>query len=389
MAINAVGSHVGSTNSIRFKARFMQPRLSPFPLAILLSALIASPTIAGGMKLGDLCRLKGQENNTLQGLGLVVGLRGTGDGDSLPTARALARMMQLMGGQVALDAAGRLNVRDVEDAKNVALVFVTATVPAVGAQQGDQLDVMVNAINAKSLDGGYLMMTPLLGPRADNPTVYALAQGSLGVSPDGPPTNARIQAGCKMESTIEASFHVNGKITLILDRDFANFDTTQRIEDEINNLAALTLGDPNAESATSSQRRTQAQAIDQLHVEVTIPELYRDNPIKFISFLLNIPIQLSSHSTRVVINERDGVVVIGEDVELAPVLVTHRNLRIEAGGRTSESLVSVGEKNNTPNAKLKALADALNALDVPADDLIAIIKTLKRKGDLYGEVVFE
>jgi len=120
-----------------------------------------------------------------------------------------------------------------------------------------------------------------------------------------------------------------------------------------------------------------------------IPELYRDNPIKFISFLLNIPIQLSSHSTRVVINERDGVVVIGEDVEIAPVLVTHRNLRIEAGGRTRDSMASIGDGKEVENPKLKALADALNALDVPTDDLIAIIKTLKRKGDLYGEVIFE
>jgi len=345
---------------------------------------------AGGLKLGEICRLKGQEDNTLQGLGLVVGLRGTGDGNAAPTARALSRMMQLMGGQVAMDAAGRLNIDDVKDAKNVALVFVTARVPGVGAQQGDQLDVTINAINAKSLEGGYLMLTPLLGPRADNPTVYALAQGQLNGSPDGPPTTARIENGCKMESTIKAAFHSNGKITLILDRDFASFDTTQRIEDEINSLSALTFGDPNSDSATPSERRAQAQAIDQLHVEVMIPELYRDNPIKFVYILLNnITIQLSDHSSRVVINERDGIVVIGENVEIAPVLVTHRNLRIEAGGRSIDSVVPVGPNPVNGNAKLKSLADALNALDVPTDDLIAIIKTLKRKGDLYGEVVFE
>jgi flagellar P-ring protein FlgI len=358
-------------------------------ITTVLLILVVATAQGGGMKLGDLCRLKGQEDNTLQGLGLVVGLRGTGDGDAAPTARALARMMQLMGGQVALDAMGRLNVDDVQNAKNVALVFVTAKVPGVGAQQGDQLDVSINAINAKSLEGGYLMLTPMLGPRADNPTVYAIAQGPLNVSPDGPATNARIEQGCKMESTIKAAFQAEGKITLILDRDYANFDTTQRIEDEINNLSALTFGDSSDDSATPSQRRAQAQAIDQLHVEVTIPELYRENPIKFISFLLNIPIQLSSHSTRVVINERDGVVVIGEDVEIAPVLVTHRNLRIEAGGRSIESVAAIGQPPESENAKLKALADALNALDVPTDDLIAIIKTLKRKGDLYGEVVFE
>jgi len=358
-------------------------------IAVIALTCVTAPLYAGGMKLGDICRLKGQEDNTLQGLGLVVGLRGTGDGDSAPTTRALGRMMQLMGGQVAQDSLGRLDIKDIENAKNVALVFVTAKIPSVGAQQGDQLDVTINAINAKSLDGGYLMLTPMLGPRADNDTVYALAQGPINTTPAGPPTNGRIQKGCKMESTIKAEFHLNGKITLILHRDFATFDTAQRIEDEINNLAALTFGEVGNDSGTPSQKRTEAHAIDQLHIEVMIPELYLNDPIKFISFLLNTPIQLSSHSTRVVINERDGVVVIGEDVEIAPVLVTHRNLRIEAGGRTIESMASLGNSPLIENAKLKALADALNALDVPTDDLIAIIKTLQRKGDLYGEVIFE
>ena len=84
---------------------------------------------AAGLKLGDLCRLKGQETNTLQGLGLVVGLRGTGDSDAAPTARALARMMQLMGGPMTTDRTGVLDLNDVAGAKNVAMVFVTAEIP--------------------------------------------------------------------------------------------------------------------------------------------------------------------------------------------------------------------------------------------------------------------
>lgn len=351
---------------------------------LLLAACPTKLSHAGGLKLGDMCRLKGQETNTLQGLGLVVGLRGTGDTDAAPTARALARMMQLMGGPMALDSTGQLNLRDVAEAKNVAMVFVTAKIPAVGAQSGDVLDVSVNAISAKSLEGGTLMLTPMLGPRADNVTVYAMAQGPLALSLDGPATTGTIQGGAKMEATVEASYQSQGLITLVLEKDFASFDTAQRIEDEINNLAALALGDPSSTSST----RTRARAIDQVHIEVEIPELYRQNPIKFISFLLNIPIQLSSRSNRVVINEREGVVVIGKDVEIAPVLVTHRNLRIEAGvGNGFVQLEDSGD--DVGNAKLKSLADALNALDVPTEDLIAIIKTLKRKGDLFGEVVFQ
>jgi flagellar P-ring protein precursor FlgI len=263
------------------------------------------------------------------------------------------------------------------------MVFVTAEVPAVGAQPGDSLDVTVNAINAKSLEGGTLMLTPLLGPRADIPMVYAMAQGTLSVSLDGPPTSATIQGGAKMEAAVTASFHQDGLITLVLDKDFASFDTTQRIESEINNFSRLTQGGLDADSTALAS----ARAIDQLHVEVQIAEAYRNDPIKVISFLLTIPIQLASRSSRVVINEREGVVVIGEDVEIAPVLITHRNLRIEAGG--SPGFVAVDGTDVSANAKLKNLADALNALDVPTEDLIAIIKTLKRKGDLFGEVVFQ
>ncbi|MFG0261067.1 MAG: flagellar basal body P-ring protein FlgI [Novipirellula sp. JB048] len=160
------------------------------------------PAEAATLRLGDMCRLKGQEINTLQGLGLVVGLRGTGDSDAAPTARALARMMQLMGGSMAVDSLGQLDLNEVADARNVAMVFVTAKIPAVGSQNGDQIDITVNAINAKSLDGGYLMLTPLLGPRADNPTVYAIAQGRVKVSPEGPATTGTVQGGAKMETTV-------------------------------------------------------------------------------------------------------------------------------------------------------------------------------------------
>ncbi len=369
------------------RRRLSNLRLIGLLLGLAFALCVSNVGHAGDLRLGELCRLKGQETNTLQGLGLVVGLRGTGDSDSAPTARALAQMMKNMGAPMSIDRGGQLNLADVEESRNVAMVFVTATVPSVGAQPGDLLDVRVNAINAKSLEGGTLMLTMMLGPRADNPTVYATAQGTLSVSPDGPATSATIQGGAKMEAEVNAAFQRNGLITLVLDRDFASFDMAQRIEDEINNLSQVTFGDTG--NMGSASGRTRAQAIDQMHIQVQIPERYQQNPIKFIAFLLNnIRIQISSHSSRVVINEREGVVLIGKDVEIAPVLVTHRNLRIEAGG--GNELVPVAEKtDDVGNAKLKSLADALNALDVPTEDLIAIIKTLKRKGDLYGEVVFQ
>lgn len=378
-------------------------------LAVLLvatMAIIPSSVRAGRMVLGDVCRVRGQEVNTLQGLGLVVGLRGTGDNDSAPTARALARTMQLMGAPIGTDRTGQLNIEDVADAKNVALVVVTAKIPSVGAQQGDLIDVSVSALSAKSLEGGRLMSTGLLGPRTDDQRVYALAEGQLRVSPDGTATVATIEGGAKMESTLKAQFEKNGKITLVLDNDFADFDTVQEIERDINAYLTRAIGAPSlvndnrgdefgfgqggalgAQPSYAGQSRVaNAKAIDQLHLEVLIPNTYRSDPVKFVSLILETPIQITPKSNRVVINERKGIVVIGRDVEIAPVLITHRNLRIEAGG---PNLVNVGQDGDpNDNAKLKSLADALNALDVQADDLIDIIKTLKAKGDLYGEVIF-
>jgi flagellar P-ring protein FlgI len=349
-----------------------------------------SRVIRGGtMKLRDICRLKGQEINVLQGLGLVAGLKGTGDPKTKPTARALARMMQLMGGQMSTDAKGKLLIEDVADSTNVALAFVTVRLPPVGAQSGDRLDCTVSAINAKSLDGGYLMLTPLLGPRSDQSTVYALAEGPLMVSEGTPPTTARIDAGAKMEASVQAEFEKDGKITLILDRDFADFDTAQRIEDDIAESADIKYGSQGVEGGNAGDQRVRVRAIDQLHIEVEIPEVYRDAPIKFISYLLDSNVSLPQKDSRVVINEREGVVVIGEDVRIPPVAITHRGLKIDAT-RTSrfvdvDSQAAAGQEN----PRLKNLVAALNKLDVPTPELIAIIKALKAKGDLYGEVIYQ
>jgi flagellar P-ring protein precursor FlgI len=373
-----------SPTMINLKPLFTSRRLAPIAIAIAGVLAVAGPADAQRLKIRDICRLKGQEVNNLHGMGLVVGLKGTGDGDAAPTARSLSRMMQLMGVQMATDAQGRPDLTDVADAKNVALVFVTAQIPAIGAQQGDPLDLAVAAISAKSLEGGYLMMTPMFGPRADDGNVYAIAEGPLKIKTDGTPTRAVISRGGKMESTIRLPFQQDGKLTLVVERDFANFDTSQRLVDAINALPDFTI----SSSPGNSRDANNVRAIDQLHIEVVIPELYRDSPVEFVSALMATPITLQSNSNRVVINERDGIVIIGEEVTFAPALVTHKNLRVEANaGAGMIGITPDGKANDNP--KLKALADALNALNVPTVDLIAIIKSLKSKGDLYGEVIFQ
>lgn len=364
------------------------------PPAIMLSIFVLCATSAQsqGLKVKDICRPKGQETNTLHGLGLVVGLRGTGDGDSLPKDRALARLMQLMGAPMSMTAQGQLDVSDVADARNVAIVLLSVEVPAVGAQPGDRLDVIVSAISAKSLEGGYLVSAPMVGPNVRDDRVYALATGRLEVEGVGTSTTARISRGAKMETTVRAPFHSEGKLTLIIDRDFADFNTAQAVADAINkapvNLTSLAQNGGIGQGVSAGAKP--AKAIDQLHVEIDIPESYQRDPVTYVDELLKAPITLSPKSNRVVINEREMIVVIGENVEIAPALIQHGNLRIDAVAGNGVGFVELDpSRPGGGNPKLKALADALNALDVSTEELIAIIKTLKRKGDLYGELVIE
>ena len=334
-------------------------------------------------RVSDICRIKGQEENTIHGLGLVVGLKGTGDGKMLPTTRSLARMMQQMGGQIAADNRGNLALDEVDDAMNVALVMVTATIPAGGARQGDKIHCQISAINAKSLVGGMLMLTPLLGPRADTPEVYALAQGQISIPDKSIPTFGTVSLGAKMETDVNTQFIENGKITLLIDADHASFSTAARIEEAINNFNS------NGQGGTGgySEQVVMADAKDSARVEVTIPKQYLQAPVKFIDLLMEIELPLIRPSNRVVINERDNVIIIGEDVQIAPVAISHQNISITAGQPMRSFTGFDPENGQNPNPKLKSLVDALNALGVPNADVIAIIRSLKRRGAIYGEVV--
>ncbi len=350
------------------------------------------------LRIKDICRLKGQEENTLQGLGLVVGLKGTGDGgDIKPTVRALTRSMQLMGGQVASDIQGKLIEKEMANAKNVALVFVEVTVPSSGAQQGDRLSCKVSAISAKSLDGGNLMLTHLLGPRADRPVVYALASGPIVVDSPKVPTSGKIVDGCKMEYNVANEFISGNKLSLIVDPDHRSIATSQNIEFRINEYQSSV-----DESATSKnppgsyakpQNKKIARAIDQTTIEVTIPPAYQDNPVSFVSVILDLQLLNLHNKKRVYIDEREGVLIIGDDVTIAPVAISHKNLTISTRGGgepNSGSFVSLSSQDGkTPRPTLKNLTDALNILAVPTADQISIIKALKKQGNLYGELVIE
>lgn len=354
--------------------------------------------------LRDVCRLKGQEENVLTGLGLVIGLKGTGDGGSMkPMTRALARTMQLMGGQVSADLQGQIIDKELDNAKNVALVFVTATIPPAGAQAGEKLSCSVSAISAKSLEGGVLMQTPLLGPRADQPKVYALAQGPITIDNARLPTTGRVASGCKLEATIETKFVADNAITIVIEPSHASFSLAQEIEDLINGRSEeLVSGVKNYAGGTSRSKSTGgrngtvdlATALDQTHVVVKIPEVYRERPVQFIDMVLGLPLVVGNKNRSVVIREREGVIAIGEDVTIAPLAISHKNLTIStrSNNTVSNGFVGVGYEKGasvTDRTTLKELVKALNTLEVTSEDKIAIIKAIERQGNLYGDLILE
>jgi flagellar P-ring protein precursor FlgI len=356
------------------------PNLSFKPLrnrtAAWLALLLLLPAEAWAVRVADICRVKGQEENTLHGLGLVVGLKGTGDGGEFaPTIRALGNALQRMGNPL-----GKAGVTELKSAKNVALVMVSATVPAGGARQGDRLDCVVTSVGAaKSLAGGYLMLTPLQGPVIGSPRVYAFGQGPVHLSDPRQPNTGSITMGCRLEEDFFNPYVKDGVVTLVLDKDQASFVVAQDVADAINQ----------SELAFQFQGTDEllARPLDGTNIAVTVPAKYREETVDFIAQVLNQRIGAVRTEARVDINQAAGSIVISGDVEVSPAVVTHKNIVVETGDNVPTAVFVPVDPEQVATTKLKALVEALNAVQLPAEDIIEIIKGLDRTGKLHGRLM--
>ncbi|NLF29986.1 MAG: flagellar basal body P-ring protein FlgI [Planctomycetes bacterium] len=347
--------------------------------AALLAALLAAPSAARAVNVRDLCHLQGARENQLMAVSLVVGLDGTGDGKSLETARSLAYLMQQFGHDAA-------TLRDVSPA-NVALVMVTATVPACGAREGVKLDVRVSSLNgAKSLSGGRLVQCQMLGPMA-TPVVYALAAGDVVLEDPDNPTAGIVKGGAVMERDVLSEVVAGGRITLVLDSDHATWAVASSIA-RIINEAEAPLGGPLARAEGPS------------HVVVRVPAAETHDPADFIARVLDLPVLMPDLKARIVINRRTGTIVITGDVQIDPVTFTQRGLTIQvvdpqlpptpAAPRVStERFGLLDPAGRAGRTTARELTDAFNQLQVPIDDQIAVIWAIKRAGLLHAEVVEE
>jgi flagellar P-ring protein precursor FlgI len=308
-----------------------------------------------------------------------VGLNGTGEANDGLTMRAIARAMEIMGNPLAMNGQ-QSGLDELKRMKNTALVMVTATVPATGARRGDQLDCFVSALNGKSLAGGRLAFASLQGPSTQDPRVYALCQGQVTVDDPEQPMVAVVHGGCQMEADIFTPFYRDGYITLLLDKNHANFQTAAVIAYEIERKLDYSDG-----GKTTAGQGT-VRAIDAANIVVRIPETYVQDPVGFASELLDVRIDEHEPESRVVINPRAGSIVISGEVEIGDVIISHKNVVVEAGVANAFSQVDTDQSSQP---KLQQLVDQLNALRVPTHDVIDIIRGIERNGKLHGRLIIE
>ncbi len=353
-------------------------RKSRFIIVLVSLVVLAQSWPAWGVKIADITRLSGQRSNILTGVGLVFGLKGTGDGgDYLPAIRPLAAMLSKFA-----DAA---TVRELANVQNVALVSITATVPPNGVRNGDKLDVYVTSIGAAaSLKGGRLFVTPMQGPIPDG-RLFALAEGPISVEDPTTPTHAVVKDGAVMEEDLPAQVIENGRISLILENPATNWTTASTIAKIINDAEGT--------------GETLAVVKNEKLVEVTIPANEREHPDSFISRIQRLPVPMLAAEARVLINERTGTIIMTGDVEISPVVISHKGLTITTTNpppvATQRNPV-VTEKNailldttNQGGPRLQDLVNALDMIKVPAEDRIAIIKQLYDSGKLHAKLTIE
>jgi flagellar P-ring protein precursor FlgI len=347
-------------------------------LVAIALLMMASP--AWAVKVADITRIGGERTNILTGLGLVYGLKGTGDGGDFAAAINPLRSM-------LAKFADPVTVAQLANAQNVAVVMVTATVPGAGVRDGDHLDVHVTSVGASpSLRGGRLFVTPMQGPIPGGP-LLALAEGPITVEDPSTPTVGSIKAAAGaavMEADLPARvIDSSGHFTLILDDPSASWATASRIAKIINDDAGETL----------------AAAIDAKNVIVTIPPDEREHPDSFIGRVQQLPVQLLSTEARVTINEKTGTIIMTGDVEISPVVISHNGLSISTiqpqpvpSPRnpvvTNHEAIAIGT-TAPANGNLQDLVTAMEQLKVPAQDRIDIIKELYKTGKLHAKLIEE
>jgi flagellar P-ring protein precursor FlgI len=352
-------------------------------ICFILIAMVCMTPAAQAVKVADITRISGQRTNVLTGLGLVVGLKGTGDGgDFSPAIKPLASMLKKFS-----DSA---TVAELSNVANVALVTVTATIPGNGVREGDKLDAYITSLGAAtSLKGGRLFITPMLGPTGDlapQGLPFAMSEGPVVLEDPSTPTVGKVASGAVMEMDLPAHYIDNGRFTLVIEDPSASWTNASTIAKIIND-------------AEGNNGETLAIAADPKNVIVNIPVNEREHPDSFISRVQRLPVPLLPSEARVQINDKTGTMILTGDVEISPVVISHKGLTISTidprpvpTPRTpvvnTKDVIAL-DTTNEGGAKLQDLVNALDQLKVPAEDRIAIVKELYKTGKLHAKLIVE
>lgn len=363
---------------------------------VLIGSCYFMQEVSAETRLRNICRVKGQEENVLRGLGLVVGLNGTGEPGDGPTMRAIARAMDLLGSPVGSN--GLLDEQAIEELKkikNASLVIVNASVPATGARRGEKIDCTVSALNGKSLVGGQLVFAALQGPNLHDKRVYALCSGSVHVESPLVPTVGRVPGGCQMEQDVFTPFYLRREdglyITLVVNKQHASFHVADDIVRAIENDYGDYFQSHNRQSQFDSGNRTArptrpfVTAIDPTSIVVRIPKNYEQDPVAFVAELLDLRTTEEDPEARVDINLATNTITISGDVRIGDVVVIQEDIVVKAG---AISVTELGD-NESKNPSLDRLVEQLSKLKVSERDMIEIIRSIDRLGKLHGKLVIQ
>jgi len=319
---------------------------------LILTSIIAFPVT---VRLKDIAMFRGARDNQLFGIGLVVGLNGTGDSGKVVSS-LLANMIKNFGLDVD---------KDQLKSKNTALVMVLVDIPPF-YKEGMKLDCVVASISdAKSLEGGFLIQTPLYG--ADG-KVYAVAQGPISIGGTDVKGSANLQTrykvigyipgGAIVENEIPHSIVENDTVTILLRNP--DVTTAARVVSSINKKFDMKL----------------AKATDPSTIKVKIPDVFKDDVITFLSLLEEIEV-VPDVPAKVVVNERTGTVVFGGNVKLSDFTISYGSFTISI----------VNGKIENGEATVQNLVNALKALGATPQDIIAILQALHEAGVIHGELI--
>jgi len=343
---------------------------------LLLASIVSLPPAhaAPTVRIKDIASVQGLRDNQLVGVGLVTGLAGRGDSSNSALLRsAIANLVANFG--------LRIEVEEVRS-RNCAVVTVSATVPAF-VREGETVDVLVSSLgDARSLEGGVLLQTPLQGA---NGQVYAVAHGQLLMTGGGTAggsaslrTVGTIPRGAVIEREIVSRFLSNDTVSILLRHP--DFVTANSV----------------AEALRGAFSGVSLRAVDPARIEIQIPEGRRDDPVGFVAELESVQVT-PDPSGKVVIDSSSGVIIFGESVRIGKVAVSYRDVSVNVGSYPSHAYGGYGSgpAQDTENqhfvfgesTTVEALVDTLRAIGLGTEAIIPIIQAIDKAGALFGKLV--